>query len=299
MKKNYNKVSFFSKIINFLFKFSSAKNNYATEDNIKKFIDKYQITKKKYNLYNKLSFYKENFPYMDVYSYNGTINDNNGKFLLYIHGGSFLEEAIKYQLNFAKKIADNTNSTLIVPRYPLIPDGNYKIMYKLINKLYKCLLNKCDNINFLGDSSGGGFILSYAMYLRDKNIPTPKNILMLSPWTDLSMSNSELLNSEKLDNLSSIEGNRYCGLLWAKDTNIKDPRISPMYGDFTNLPKITIMTGSYDILKPDCKKLSNFLDKQGIDHNYIEYKCQGHDFGCYPTKEGNLLIRDISNIINE
>ena len=64
------------------------------------------------------------------------------------------------------------------------------------------------------------------------------------------------------------------------------------------LSKITIITGEKDILRPDCIKLSKKLADINIEHNYIEYKGQGHDFGAYPTKEGNMVITDIVNIIN-
>lgn len=299
MKKYYNKVSLKSRIINASFRLSDAKENYLTEDNVKRFITKYQRIKKNYKLFEELRLEKEDFKDLDVYTYNGTISKNKGRIILYIHGGSFLEEAVSYQIKFAMKIASHTNSTLVIPRYKLIPDANYKTMYKDINKVYKKIIESCDNVEFLGDSSGGGFILAYAMYLRDNKKLLPKNILMLSPWLDLSMSNEKLKESVKKDNMSGIDGNKYCGMLWKGELDIKDPQVSPIYGDFSNLPKLTIMTGSFDILRPDCIRLTELLELKQIDYNYIEYKSQGHDFGCYPTKEGQLLIEDISKIIDE
>ena len=298
MKKYYKKVSLKSKFLNFAFKFTNAKKNYLTEENTKKFIGKYQKEKKKYDLFDKYDFVEEDFPGRKVYSFNGTINDNKGKILIYIHGGSFVEEAISYQLEFAMLIALSTNSTLVVPRYKLIPDGTYKDLYSLMDDVYEKVLFNTDDIEFLGDSSGGGFILAYSMYLRDKNFVLPNNLLMLTPWVDLTMKNKELLKSIKYDNMSGIEGNRYCGKLWANKLDTEDPLVSPIYGYFEGLPKMTIATGSFDILRPDCMRLASILDDEGIEYNYIEYKNQGHDFGCYPTKEGNMLIEDFSKIIN-
>lgn len=298
MKKYYNNVSLHSRFVNFSFRFTDAKKNYSTEDNIKKFIKHYQQIKTNYKEYDKCNLVKSNISGNDVYYFNGSNSEIKDKIIIYIHGGSFVEEAISYQIKFAQKIAIKTNSTLIIPRYKLIPDGNYKKMYELISEIYENIKHTNREINFLGDSSGGGFILSYAMYLRDKKDILPKNILMLSPWIDLSMENEKLKESEKLDSMSGIDGNKYCGKLWADDLSVIDPKISPIYGDLTGLPKLTIATGSYDILKPDCLRLCELLDKNSIDYNYIEYKNQGHDFGMYPTKEGNLLAEDFSNIIN-
>ncbi|MBP3461413.1 MAG: alpha/beta hydrolase [Bacilli bacterium] len=298
MKKFYNKISLRSRLINFLFNFTSSKKIFSDENETKKYIESLSKLNNKYNLPKKMGMKLENYSYMKVYTYNGTFDKPKNKLLLYIHGGSYIEEAIDYQIKFAMKIAKKTNSTLIMPIYPLAPKGNYKTMYKLIDELYEKMLSKTNNINFLGDSAGGGFILSYAMYLRNKNNFQPTNIIMMSPWVDISMSNPELKKSEKKDPMSGIAGNQYAGKLWADDLDVKNFLVSPIYGEFNDLGKITIITGEKDILKPDCIKLSKILEDNKIEHNYIEYKGQGHDFGAYPTKEGNMVIEDIANIIN-
>ncbi len=296
MKKNYNKISIKSRIINYLLKFTNSKEIFSSEDKTKKYIEKISKKIDRYNLPVKLGMKLEEFSYK-VYSYNGNINDSN-KILLYIHGGSYIEEAISYQIKFAMKIAKRTKSVLIMPIYPLAPKGNYKIMYNFIDEIYDKITSSKKNINFLGDSAGGGFVLSYAMYLRNNSKPQPNNIIMMSPWVDISMSNPELKISEKIDSMSGIDGNKYCGSIWADSLDKKNYLVSPIYGEFSNLGKITIITGGKDILKPDCSKLSKILDENLIEHNYIEYKGQGHDFGAYPTKEGNMVIEDIANIIN-
>ena len=297
MKKYYDKVSIKSKIINFLFKFCDVKNIFMSEAKTKKYIKKLNKKNEKYNTPEKLGMNIEKIDSNIIYTYNGSIKNNNGNFILYIHGGSYIEEAISYQIKFAMKIAKKTNSTLIMPKYILAPKGNYKKMYSFIDEIYNLISQNDCRIEFLGDSAGGGFILSYAMYLRETKRKQSKNIIMMSPWLDISMSNKDLYIAEKKDPISGVDGNKYAGKLWADDLELTNYLVSPMYGEFNDLGKITIITGENDILKPDCKKLSKKLDKFNIEHNYIEYKGQAHDFGAYPTKEGKLVIDDIVNII--
>lgn len=298
MKKYYDKVSLWSKILNFLFKFTNDKKNSETVEGAKQFINSLAETNSKYILPEKMGLKKEMINEMEVYYYNGNPLDNNKK-LLYIHGGSYIEEAKYFQIKFAMKIAKKTNSTLIFPRYPLAPKGNYRIMYNLIEKLYNKLLQSNTEINFLGDSAGGGFILSFAMYLRDRKKLLPKNIIMMSPWLDVSMSNPKLYEDAKTDNMCGVDGTRYCGKLWAAGLDMKDPLISPMFGSTNDLSKMTIIIGEKEILKSECYKFSDILTSNQIEHNFIEYKGQGHDFGAFPTKEGRLVIKDISEIINQ
>lgn len=296
MKKYYNKVSLWSRFLNFSFKFTDTKKNSDTIEETKKYIKKLSKMHKNKDLAKKMGLKKTLINGVEVYYYLGNIQDNNKK-LLYIHGGSYIEEANFFQIKFAMKIAKKTNSTLIFPIYPLAPNGTYKTMYSFMDILYMKLLESNTEINFLGDSAGGGFILSYSMYLRNKKIKQPQNIIMLSPWLDISLSNPKTYDDAKTDYMCGVDGTRYCGKLWADDLDTKDPLVSPMFGDVNNLNKMTIITGGKEILRSDCHKFSEILTSNKIEHNFIEYKGQGHDFGAYPTKEGKLVINDICNII--
>lgn len=297
MKKYYDKISLFSRFINFCFIFTSSKKDSLTEANAKKYIKKLAKNKKEYDLPSKMGLKLEEFKGMKVYSYNGSLEKENDKKLLYIHGGSYIEEANYYQIRFAMNIAEKTNSTLIFPVYPLAPKVNYKTVYNLIDGLYREMLMYSKEINFLGDSAGGGFILSFSMYLRENEKKQPKNIVMLSPWLDISMSNPKLYVYEQKDHMCGVDGTRYEGKLWANGLDLRNYLVSPMFGEFNDLGTMTIIVGGKEILNSDCHILDDKLDKLNIAHNFIEYKGQGHVFGAYPTKEGKMIVDDICNII--
>lgn len=210
---------------------------------------------------------------MDVYSYNGKINDNKKK-LLYIHGGAYIGNAIYFQLKSVMKIAKKTNSTLIFPVYPLAPKYNYKSAYNLIEILYCDLLKNNNIINMIGDSAGGGFILSFSMYLRDNNIKQPENIIMLSPWLDISLKNPKIKEYEKKDLILGVLGSKYAGKLWSADLDSNNFLVSPLYGKFKNLGKMTIIVGGNELLKPDINILKEKLDSLKIKYNYLEYYMQ-------------------------
>ena len=48
---------------------------------------------------------------------------------------------------------------------------------------------KYENIILMGDSAGGGFVLSFCQYLKQIKVKQPNNIIVFSPWVDLSMEN--------------------------------------------------------------------------------------------------------------
>lgn len=297
MEKYYNKISLWARIINKLFVFTNMKKNSNTVEAAKKFVNKLSTRKTIYNLPSKLGLNKIDFQDMDVYCYNGNIDDNKKK-ILYIHGGSYVEQANYFQIKFAMKLAKKNNLTLIFPVYPLAPVGDYKLMYKLMDKLYKKIINKSNDILFLGDSAGGGFILSYAMYLRDTLSVQPKHIIMLSPWIDISMTNTDIYKDAKYDNMCGVDGTRYEGELWANGLNTKDPLVSPIYGNFNSLGQMTIIVGGREILTSECLRLHKLLNDQKIEHNFIMYKGQGHIFPMYPIRESKMVLNDITEIIS-
>ena len=86
MEKYYNKISLWARIINKLFVFTNMKKNSNTVEAAKKFVNKLSTRKTIYNLPSKLGLNKIDFQDMDVYCYNGNIDDNKKK-ILYIHGG--------------------------------------------------------------------------------------------------------------------------------------------------------------------------------------------------------------------
>ncbi len=297
MRKIYTRQSLWSKLINFMFFFTSSKHNSSSEEAAKKFIEKSSRLPFNEKIYK--DFKRERFSNYDVYAYNGSIDSCKKKILIYVHGGNFVEHASKFLIRFAKKVAKLTDSTLLVPIYELLPNGNSQKMADFLLKLYEHVasLHDCE-INLLGDSAGGGAILYLAMQIRDNNLRSPQNIVMLSPWLDLSMSNPDLYKDAKSDRMNSVDGIRYEGKLWACGLDVYSPSVSPMYGNFDNLGKMSIIFGGRGILSSECKRFDKILSDHGIEHNFFMYEKEGHDFAAYPTLEGGKAINDIVNIIN-
>ena len=59
--------------------------------------------------------------------------------------------------------------------------------------------------------------------------------------------------------------------------------VSPIYGSFENLGRITLFTGTRDMLYPDIEKLDKILTEQGIEHTYIVEEGLDHPYPLFPT----------------
>lgn len=295
MEINYSNNSLKSKIIKILIRFSGFKKNTSSVSNTKKYIKKCNKKKIKKNIFKGMS--KIKYKEYTIYTWNGSIKDYKDSYLLYIHGGSFIDKPLHMQIRFVKKVAKKLNSTLIVPLYKTIPDGNSQELLMELKSIYQLLLSHNDKIYLIGDSAGGGSILSLSLELVKEKIKNPQSIIMLSPWLDLSLSNQKI--SEKKDIVCSMSGNKYCGKLWADNYDITDYRVSPIYGDFECLNKIFISCGGNEICQPDCIKLASKLKQDKINYKFVQFNNQFHNFELYPIIESKILINEICKYIME
>lgn len=294
MEKKYTNNSFRSKIAKVLIILSRYKKKTSSASISKKHMNRCQQKPTNDNVFkgmNKKTNKKQIF-----YSYN---EENSDYILIYIHGGSYVDKPLKIQLNFMKKIAKRINAELIVPIYKTLPCGNYKVFFEEIIDLYKKLLSKNRKIYLMGDSAGGGSALSLNMLLEKEDINKIEGLILLSPWLDLSLENSDIPNKEKKDIVCSIEGNRFLGKEWASDIDVKDFRVSPIYGDMSGINKIFISCGGNEICQPDCLKLSQILKNSNKNYKFIEFEKQFHNFELYPTVESKILIDEIVQYVLE
>ncbi len=195
--------------------------------------------------------------------------DSKDKYaLIQLHGGAYVLEYNDTYRKVAKTyLGCKKDLTVFSPRYSLAPTHPYPAALNESVSLYKYLLNKgykSSNIIIAGDSAGGGLAIALTLYLRDHLIPLPKALITMSPWTNLAM------------NGKSHEENKYKDLLLGNNTkpldveaytqgkDVKNPYISPRYGDYKEFVDMLMFVGGDEIL------LSDTLDIADLAKNYNE-----------------------------
>ncbi len=293
----YEKRSVRSKLIETTVAIAKPKKLIENDEVYNKYIEKmaiknketYILPKFKYKCDIKRLAYKR----MDYY----VVNQNDkAKKIFYLHGGSYIEDPLIFHWIFLDEIAKITNTEIIVPIYPKSPTYNYKYAYKKVLGLYKNLCKK-ENIIIMGDSAGGGFALGLAQLLKKKEMKSPSNIILLSPWLDITMKNKEIEKYESNDPFLSKNTLIKSGNYWSKgDDNYL---VSPIKGEFKKIGKITIFVGTHEIFLPDAKKLKDKLVRKHIPHNYYEFHNMDHVFPLQPIPEAKKAKDIIIKIINE
>ena len=225
----------------------------------------------------------------------------NNKLIVYFHGGGYVGGMVKQQWTTIAKIALKSGSKVIIPEYPLAPESNYKAVFSMISDSYELILNEynSNDIIFLGESAGGGLLLSFAMKLRTENKPLPAKLVALSPWVDVSMKNPDAKNLEKVDPMIAVDGLKRAGEMYAKGTDTTDFLVSPLYGNPEGLPPTYIYAGTHDILFPDEKLYAEKLKNAGVETYYFEYPKMIHAWMFLPIAEAKKTIQKIISNLNE
>ena len=116
-------------------------------------------------------------------------NESSGKYILYLHGGAYIQGFSMIHWRFLKHLIHATKCTIIAPDYPLAPNFTYIDSFKMLQPIYKKLVSKVGgkNVILMGDSSGGGFALSLAQSMKEEVPDYAKQIILLSPWLEKPM----------------------------------------------------------------------------------------------------------------
>ncbi len=223
------------------------------------------------------------------------------KYILYLHGGAYVISFASVHWKFMFKLVEETRCTIIAPDYPLSPEYSYKERFAMVMPLYKDLIKTMNskNIIIMGDSSGGNFSLSLAQKIKFDNLPTPGQVILLSPWLDVSMENPEIYKIDKKDPLLPANASDVISKAHAGDLDLKNFMISPLFGSLDGIGRISLFTGTNDVLNPDAKKLKSKAEAEGIDFHYYEYKNMIHVWMLFPMPEARMARAQIVELIGE
>ena len=219
--------------------------------------------------------------------------------ILYLHGGAYVQNFNIFHWKFLADLVVATNSTITAPDYPLAPAQTYKESFEMVMALYRQVLVKTttQNLIIMGDSSGGGFALALAQKLREEAISQPSQLILLSPWLDITLSNPEINDIDPYDPFLERESLQQAGYLYAGDTNPDHYLLSPINGSLQGLGKISVFAGSKDILVADARKLNSLATALGRELTYFEYADMVHGWMFLNLPESKKVRQQIVNLI--
>lgn len=241
----------------------------------------------------------------DVFVEHGRLNDwsvytvapasgPSDKSVVYIHGGAFYGEISAFHWRLIARIAAETGTRITVPIYPLVPRGTADHVIDTIVAITAGEVEQSDSgaVSLAGDSAGGTIALAVALLLNEHGVKLRQTVL-IHPAGDLSMSNPDIAEVERKDPVLRAAALRPIFEHWRGGLDIRDPRVSPLYGDVSGLAPLTIFSGTHDLTNPDTRLLVAKARAAGVQITYYEGEGLIHPSAALPTREGRQARRQI------
>ncbi|MFC3150264.1 alpha/beta hydrolase [Litoribrevibacter euphylliae] len=222
--------------------------------------------------------------------------------ILYLHGGAYSIGSAKSHRNLTAHLAKATGATILVLDYKLAPEFPFPAALTDATDAYQWLLkngHQAQDIVIAGDSAGGGLALATALSLKDKHIPLPACLGLISPWVDMTMSGESVKSKADLDPMIREDWLNVMINNYAVDLPPESPLCSPIFADLEGLPPIHIQVGSDEILLDDALRLAQRAESQGITVNLEIWDEMWHvwHFQAGLVPEANQAIEQFAKLI--
>ncbi|MEG0912853.1 MAG: alpha/beta hydrolase [Oscillospiraceae bacterium] len=221
--------------------------------------------------------------------------------VLYLHGGGYTAGHLEYAKGFGSVLAVNAGIRILCVAYRLAPEYAFPAALDDALEAYKYLLaNGCpaENISLAGESAGGGLEFALAIKLRELSLPLPRNIVALSPWSDLAMTGESYTSNYESDPSLAKNSLEFYASLYAKG-NLRNPLVSPLYGNLSGMPDSLIFAGADEILLDDSTQLAQKLLDSGCKCTLHVVEGMWHVFPLYAIPEGKQAIKEICEFLKE
>ena len=198
--------------------------------------------------------------------------------VLYLHGGGYIIGSAATHKGLTGHIAKASRCMVVAPDYRLAPEHPFPAALDDAEAAWLALINEGfspGQIAIAGDSAGGGLAIALAMRLRDSNQPLPASLTVFSPWVDLTQ---EALYSPTCEPVLQARWTTKAATLYAGQESLRNPLLSPVFGDFQGLPSLLIQVGSQEILLNDAERLASAARMAGVTTQLEVFNSLWHVF---------------------
>lgn len=200
-------------------------------------------------------FYVSDVPveWVQTKDYN-TESNSKTRVILYLHGGAYIVGSPKTHRHITTRLALLGACRVLAVNYRKGPDHVYPAAQHDALKVYQWLLDEGyspKNIAFAGDSAGGNLCITLSQLIKERHLPQPAAIGLMSPWTNMA------------SNFKSVEKNRFkdpylpakrmaeAAALYAGEKTLDDPLLSPVFSDLSNMPPTIIHCSNIEVVRDD------------------------------------------------
>jgi monoterpene epsilon-lactone hydrolase len=169
--------------------------------------------------------------------------------------------------------------------YRLAPEHPFPAAYDDCVSAYTCLVGDGGvdpgSLAVLGDSAGGNLALAVTVGARDRRLPLPAGVAMISPFADLTFNGPSIEQRRDLDLYVTRALLESMAADYLGDSDPADPRCSAVFADLNGLPPLLIQVGDKEILYDDATRIRDRALTAGVDVTFESWEHGVHVWPVY------------------
>jgi monoterpene epsilon-lactone hydrolase len=206
--------------------------------------------------------------------------ENRDRLLIHVHGGCYVLNPGEAALPEAMFMAGFGHFKVIAVDYRMPPEAYFPAALEDGMTVYKNAIRTTDpkNIAIFGSSAGGALTLEMILKAKQDGLPLPGAIAPGTPMSDVTKIGDTFVTNAMLDNvLVSPDGFCDAGTkVYANGHDLKDPLLSPVYGDMQGFPPTILTSGTRDLLLSNTVRVHRKLRQAGVEAMLQVYEGQSH-----------------------
>lgn len=202
--------------------------------------------------------------------------------VLYLHGGGLVMGSPATHRELAARLAIACRCRVLSIDYRLAPEFPFPSAVADTVDAYRWLLERgvrSDRISLGGDSGGGSLALQSAMALRDRQLPPPCSLFLMSPQTEWVEFDGESYSSNaSRDPWVTEEMCRFFASLYTGGSTADRLYLSLSTMNLSGLPPTLIQVGDCEVLLSDSTRLADLARRAGVDTQLEVWPGMWHAF---------------------
>lgn len=205
---------------------------------------------------------------------------NRDRVLIHVHGGAYVFFGGESGTPEAILMAHHGRIRVISVDYRMPPDHPFPAAIDDTVAVWKEVIKRTQpaSVGLFGTSTGGGLTLATVLRLKQLSLPLPGAIGPGTPWSDLTKTGDTYFTNEHIDNVL-VDYERLlgpCARLYANGHDLKDPLLSPVYGDFNGFPPTILLSGTRDLFLSNTVRVHRKLRRAGVVADLHVFEAQSH-----------------------
>jgi len=206
--------------------------------------------------------------------------ENANRLLVHVHGGCYVNGPGESGTTEAVLMAGFGHFKIISVDYRMPPDYPYPAALDDAMAVWKAAVKMADpkNMAIFGSSAGGALTLEMVLRAKRDHLPLPAAIAPGTPMADLTNSGDTFRTNAMLDNVL-VAPDASCdkrAALYTNGHDLKDPMVSPLFGDMHGFPPAILTTGTRDLLLSNTVRVHRKLRQAGVEAFLQVYEGQSH-----------------------